>query len=349
MSKLVWFINASVFLYTDLFTAIMSSVHSNSSGNLTFVRPATFFINGFVNVPYAKYYYVFLVLVYAVTVFGNSFIMCIIYLARRLHTAKYVAVFHLAFSDMCGSSALIPKLLDMFLFEHQYISFEECLTNMFFVFHFMNLQSLTLLSLAYDRLIAICFPLKYHSIITKRAMCLIMSVMWIFSVTFFAVLVGLLTRLSFCGSTVVNSYFCDHRPIYKLSCNDNSKNVIMGRMCFGLLICLPLVLIIISYFCIALVLFKISVVDRTKAMKTCTSHLLLVAIFYIPIFSNNIAAALTSSIHPNVEMINISLTQTMSPMLNPIIYTLKTDEVMQSIKVLYKRNKLNVTKEENKI
>ncbi len=84
---------------------------------------------------------------YVVTVLGNSFIMCIIYLARRLHTAKYIAVFPLALSDLCGSSALIPKLIDMFLFEHQDISYEACLAHMFFVFHFMNLQSLTLLVL----------------------------------------------------------------------------------------------------------------------------------------------------------------------------------------------------------
>ncbi|XP_055063212.2 olfactory receptor 51F2-like [Misgurnus anguillicaudatus] len=179
-------------------------------------------------------------------------------------------------------------------------------------------------------------------------MCLILAVMWIFSVAFFAVLVGLLTRLSFCGSTVVNSYFCYHGPLHRLNCNDNSMNFVMARMCFVLLICLPLVLIIISYFCIALVLFKISHnVDRTKAMKTCTSHLLLVAIFYIPLLSNNIAVVLTSSIHPNVRIINNSLTQIMPPMLNPIIYTLKTDEVMQSIKDLYKRNKVNVTKEKS--
>ncbi|KAL1266408.1 hypothetical protein QQF64_002083, partial [Cirrhinus molitorella] len=103
---------------------IMSSMQSNSSANVTFVRPATFFINGFFNIPHAKYYYVFLSLVYVVTILGNSFIMCIIYSARRLHTAKYIAVFHLAFSDLCGSTALIPKVIDIFLFEHQDISYE---------------------------------------------------------------------------------------------------------------------------------------------------------------------------------------------------------------------------------
>nr|XP_055063380.1 olfactory receptor 1-like [Misgurnus anguillicaudatus] len=325
----------------------MSSVLSESSVNSTFVRPSTFFINGFSNIPHGKYYYAFLSLVYAVTVFGNSFIMCIICLARRLHTAKYIAVFHLAFSDLCGSSALIPKLIDMFLFDYQYISYEACLANMFFVFHFMNLQSLTLLVLAFDRLIAICLPLKYHSIITKRAMCLIIAVMWIFSVTLFAIVVGLLTRLSFCGSTVVNSYFCDHGPIFRLACNDNSLNQIMANIGFGLLLCLPLIFIIISYVCIAVALPKVTHGgDRTKAMKTCTSHLMLVAIFYLPSVSINILA-ITTSLNTNTRIINNSLSQTMPPMLNPIIYTLKTDEVMQSIKYLYKRNKVKVTMERN--
>ncbi|XP_077100012.1 olfactory receptor 52K1-like [Siphateles boraxobius] len=322
----------------------MSSIQSNSSANVTFVRPATFFIKGLSNIPHVKYYYVFLCFVYVVTVLGNSFIMCVIYLVRRLHTAKYIAVFHLAISDLCGSSALIPKVIDIFLFEHQEISYEACLANMFFVYHFMNLQSLTLLVLAKDRLVAICFPLRYHAIVTKTAMFLIIGVIWIFSVTYFSVLVGSVNRLSFCGSNVIDSHFCDQGLMYKLACNDNSINNMMGKISFGLLMCTPLILIIISYFCIALALLKIAHgAERIKAMKTCTSHLMLVAIGYIPLISNNIAAV-TTPIHPNTRLINNSLTQTMPPMLNPIIYTLKTEEIMQSIKELYKRSKMNTTK-----
>ncbi|XP_039533911.1 olfactory receptor 1-like [Pimephales promelas] len=325
----------------------MTSLQSNSSANVTFVRPATFFINGFFNVPHAKYYYVFLSLLYVGTVLGNSFIMCIIYLARRLHTAKYVAVFHLALSDLCGSSALIPKVIDTFLFEHQEISYEACLAYMFFVYHFMNLQSLTLLVLSYDRLVAICFPLRYHAVVTKTAMFLIIGFMWIFSVTFFSVLVGSVNRLSFCGSNVLDSYFCDYGPIYRIACNDNSVNVLLGKICYSLLIFAPLILIFISYVCIALVLLKIPHgIDRVKSIKTCTSHLMLVAIFYIPILSNNIASII-SPLHPDSRIINNSLTQTVPPMLNPIIYTLKTEEVMQSIKEMYKRSKVNTTEERN--
>ncbi|NP_001122035.1 odorant receptor 109-3 [Danio rerio] len=321
----------------------MSSIQSNSSANETFVRPAKFFLSGLSNVPHVKYYYVFLSLVYVVTVLGNSFLMCTIYLARRLHTAKYIVVFHLAFSDLCGSSAVIPKTIDTFLFDHQDISYEACLANTFFIYHFLNIQSLTLLVMAYDRLVAICFPLHYHAIITKAAMFLILGGMWIFSVTHISVFVGLLNRLSFCRSTVIDSYFCDYSLINRLACNDNSLNILMIKINFGLLLCAPLILIFVSYFCISLALFKIAHgADRVKAIKTCTSHLMLVVVGYTPLISNQIAV-LTAPMPANIRLINNCLTQVIPPMLNPIIYTLKTDEVMQSIKELYNgRNVKNI-------
>ncbi|XP_036416871.1 olfactory receptor 1496-like [Colossoma macropomum] len=321
--------------------ANLTFVQSMSSINSTFIRPSSFYIIGLYNIPHAKYYYVFLCFVYAVTVLGNSFIMGTIYLAHSLHTAKYIAVFNLALSDLCGSSALIPKLLDMFLFENQYISYEACLTNMFFVYVFMTMQSLTLLAMAYDRLIAICFPLRYHAIITNTAMTLIISVMWILSMSFTALMVALVTRLSFCRSTAVNSYFCDHGPVFKLACNDYSMNFIIGSVCTAVLLYIPLILIALSYVCIGFALQKISHgAERIKAMKTCTSHIILVAMFYLPIISVY-TAALTTSISTNVRIINTALTQTIPSMLNPIIYTLKTEELLQAIKVLYKRTKVN--------
>ncbi|XP_076876949.1 olfactory receptor 1496-like [Brachyhypopomus gauderio] len=319
-------------------TANMTSNESAPSMNETFFHP-TFYIRGLYNIPHAKYYYVFLSFVYAVTVLGNSFIMGTIYLERSLHTAKYVIVFNLAFSDLCGSSALIPKIIDTFLFDNQYISYEDCLTNMFFVFCLMVLQSLNLLALAYDRLVAICFPLRYHAIVTKKSMSVIVGIIWILSVTVHAFLVSLVTRLSFCRSTTVNSYFCDYGPVYKLACNDKTINTIMSYVCTAALLYIPLLLIAVSYVCIGFALRKIAHGnEKIKAMKTCTSHVILVALFYVPIVSIYTAAGITS-IDTNIRIINIALTQVIPPMLNPIIYTLKTEEVMQAIKKLYKRFK----------
>ncbi|XP_036416894.1 olfactory receptor 1571-like [Colossoma macropomum] len=314
--------------------------------NATFIRPPTFYISGLYNMPHAKYYYMFLCFVYAVTVLGNSFIMGTIYLARTLHTAKYIAVFNLALSDLCGSSAIIPKYADMFLRENQYISYEDCLTSMFFVFLFIIMQSFTLLALSFDRVIAICFPLRYHAIVTKTTMTLIIGVMWIISATIIGVSVALITRLSFCRSTTVDSYLCDHGPIYRLACNDNFPSSVMGKVCIAVVLCLPLILIAFSYVCIGVALLKISHgAERIRAVKTCTSHLILVAMYYLPILSIYMAAV-TTYLHPNTRIINSALAQTIPPMLNPIIYTLKTEEVLQSIKVLYKQIKVNFAMED---
>ncbi|XP_071195919.1 olfactory receptor 2A12-like [Salvelinus alpinus] len=305
------------------------------TSNATFVRPSYFYINGFEDIPHIKYYYVFLGLVYAVTVLANSFIMAVIYLARNLHTAKYVVVFNLAVTDLCGSTALIPKLIETFLFEKQYISYEACLSSMFCVYVFMTMQSLSLLTLAYDRFVAIVFPLRYHVIVTRTSMAVILVVLWLFTLALISFTVSLITRLSFCGSLAIKSFFCDHGPTYTLSCNDNSLNNIMAWVCFLVVMCIPIILIVLTYICIAIALIRIATgEERVKAMRTCTSHLILVAIFYLPMVGNNIAAVV-SYIHPNARIINNSLTQTLPSMLNPIIYSLRTEEVLDSVRKLY--------------
>ncbi|XP_040908307.1 olfactory receptor 1496-like [Toxotes jaculatrix] len=311
--------------------------------NVTFFRPAHFYLSGFSNIPHVKYYYVFLCFVYILTVLGNVLLLSVIYLVKTLHTPKYMIVFNLALTDLCESTSLIPKLLDTFLFNRRYILYEACLSYMFFVFIFASVQSWTLVIMAYDRFIAICFPLRYHSIVTKPAIAAMLLCMWLFLLSVLVLTVGLIDRLSFCGSVVVKSFFCDHAPVYRLACNDTSLNNIMAWIIFIILICFPLILIALTYVSISIALSRIaSAEERLKALKTCTSHLILVAIFFLPIVGTNIAAV-ASYIHPNARIINSSLTHTIPALLNPIVYSLKTEEVLNSIRKLCKRNKLRNT------
>ncbi|XP_035239729.1 olfactory receptor 52E4-like [Anguilla anguilla] len=315
----------------------MNSLNSTLSPNTTLVRPPFFFINGFYDVPHAKYYYVFLCFVFVVTVLGNSFVMFIIYTEHSFHTPKYSVIFNLVVADLGGSTALIPNLIATFLFDSQYISFDACLANMFFVFFFSSLQSLTLTVLAYDRLVAICLPLRYHAIITMQAMAVILTVVWTYDSVLLILMVSLITRLSFCKSIVVESYFCDHGPIYKLACNDNLINSIMAKLTMALFLYLPLILTVLSYAFIAGALFKIASWEgRLKAIKTCSAHLMLVAINYLPMMGTYIAAQ-TFTLHPNARIINTSLSNAIPPMMNPIIYVLNTEEVKEFSKKLFKR------------
>uniref|UniRef100_A0A3Q3IB62 G-protein coupled receptors family 1 profile domain-containing protein n=1 Tax=Monopterus albus TaxID=43700 RepID=A0A3Q3IB62_MONAL len=244
--------------------------------NATFVRPAKFYLSGFIDIPHVKYFYIFLCFVYIMTVLGNGLLLSVIYLVKTLHTPKYMIVFNLALIDLCGSTALIPKLLDTFLFDNRYIVYEACLSYMFFVWLSTSVQSWTLVIMAYDRFIAICFPLRYHSIVTKPAIAAMLLCSWFFLLSLIVCLAGLLDRLSFCSSLVIQSFFCDHGPIYHLACNDNSLNFIMAKVGITL-----------------------------------------------------------------IMIINSTLTATIPPLLNPIIYSLKTEEVLNSIKKLLKNNKLS--------
>ncbi|XP_064159069.1 olfactory receptor 52E4-like [Anguilla rostrata] len=316
----------------------MNSANSTFSLNATLVHPPFFFISG-LSMPHAKYYYVFLCFVFVVSVLGNSFVMFSIHKEASFHTPKYMAVFNLVVADLAESTALIPNLIAMFLFDSQYISFDACLANMFFVYFFSSLQSLTLTVLAYDRLVAICLPLRYHAIITMQAMAVILTVVWAYDSVLLILMVSLVPRLSFCKSIVVESYFCDHGPIFRMACNNNHVNIIMGIINMILLLYVPFFLTVLSYVFISGALFKIASWEgRFKAIKTCSAHLIMVAIYYMPILSIYMAG-LFFPIQPNVRIMNTSFSKAITPMMNPIIYVLNTEEFKEFIKKLFRRKK----------
>ncbi|XP_035290542.1 olfactory receptor 1F1-like [Anguilla anguilla] len=320
----------------------MSPLNSTSFLNATIERPELFFITGLSGIPHTKYYYVFLCLVYAVSVLGNTFVMFVIYADHCLHSPKYIAVFNLAVSDLCVSTALVPPVIDTFLFKSQLISYEACLTNMFFVFWFLFMQSFTLTVMSYDRCVAICFPLRYNEIVTNKSMLVITTIFWIIAGLAIFIAVVFISRLSFCKSIVINSFFCDHGPTFRLACNDNTPSVVMSWSHPVLIFWLPLLFITGTYICIARALLKISTAsERLKAMKTCTSHLILVGVYYFPVCI--IYGAIGSIVHHNVRIINTSLAMVLPPMLNPIIYSLKTEEFTESIKKQYRRKKIHIT------
>ncbi|XP_061105529.1 olfactory receptor 1F1-like [Conger conger] len=309
------------------------------------VHPDFFFISGFAGIPHTEYYYVFLCSVYAVTVLANAFVMCMIYTDHCLHSPKYIAVFNLALSDMCGSTALVPQVIDTFLYKAHLISFEACMTNMFFVFWFVTMQSFTLTVLSYDRCVAICFPLRYNEIVTIKSILVITATLWIFAGMATLIAVSFISTLSFCKSTVINSYFCDHGPILRLACNDNAPSSVINLTNPLVILWCPVFFITGTYICIARALLKIAAAsERLKAMKTCTSHLILVSVFYLPLC---FSFALASIIHQNARIINMSLSTLMPPMLNPIIYSLKTEDFRESIKKLYRRKKIHITLRNN--
>ncbi|XP_058270146.1 olfactory receptor 1N1-like [Hemibagrus wyckioides] len=314
----------------------MSALNFSLLQNASFVRPEYFFISGFSGLPFSQYYFVFLILVYIVSVCGNLMVLFVILVDRNLHIPKYMGVFNLALSDFGETNALILNLVKTFFFDSQYISYEACLANMFFTFFFSGGQSLTLVALAYDRFIAICLPLRYHAIVNNSFMFATLTSIWIFNFIIIGITVVLITRISFCKTNEVKSFFCDHGPIYTIACNDNSINSFMAKFCTAVYLYAPFTAIILSYIGILLALTKITTWEgRLKALKTCVSHLLVVGVFFLPIVSTYLAAV-TFSLHPNARIINTSLSRTIPPMLNPIIYVLNTKDFRSFIVKMHK-------------
>ncbi|XP_061105479.1 olfactory receptor 6F1-like [Conger conger] len=319
----------------------MSPLNSIFLQNASIVRPDFFFISGFAGIPHIEYYYIFTCFVYVLTLLGNAFVMFMIYTDHCLHSPKYIAVFNLALCDLCGSTAFIPPLIDTFLFNSNLISFEACLADMFFVFLFIALQSCTLALLSYDRCVAICFPLRYNEIVTSKSILVITATLWIFAAIAIFIGVIFITTLSFCKSTVINSYFCDYGPTALLACNDNTPIMVINWTHPIIILWCPVLFITGTYICIGRALLKIAAAsERLKAMQTCTSHLILVCVFYLPMC---ISKAMGPSMHQNTRIINYSLSTFLPPVLNPIIYTLKTEEFRQAIKKLYRREKMHIT------
>ncbi|XP_057207464.1 olfactory receptor 1M1-like [Triplophysa rosa] len=314
----------------------MNAINTSVSLNMSIVRPEYFFITGLTGIQYSRYFYMFLFCTYVIAVIGNSAVLLLVAVERSLHSPKYIGVFNLALADFGEANALIPNMMKTFLFDSQYISYNACLANMFFVFFFSTMQSSTLVVLAYDRFIAICLPLRYHAIVTNTIMCFIFSAIWAFNAFMVGTLVLLINRISFCKTNVVQSFFCDHGPVYKLSCNDRTVNAVLAvfNMCLYLIV--PLILIVLSYICILFALSKVTTWEgRLKALKTCVTHLLLVASLFLPILCIYLFAS-TTTLSPNARVISSSFSYAIPPMINPIIYVLNTAEIKDFIRKIFK-------------
>ncbi|KAI7789223.1 olfactory receptor 52E4-like [Triplophysa rosa] len=314
----------------------MNVINTSVSLNISVVRPEYFFITGLSGIPYTRYHYIFLFCIYFIAVIGNCAVLVIIVVNRSLHSPKYISVFNLALADLGITNAQIPNIVRTFLFESQYISYNACLANMTFVYFFSGTQVLTLVVLAYDRFTAICLPLRYHAIVTNTVMFVVFSAIYALTAVMIIIMVYFISRLSFCKTNVIESYFCDHGPVYRLACNDNSNSASHAKLITGVYLLGPFPIIVISYLAIFLVLSKITNWEGCiKALRTCASHLLVVGLVYLPKTCIYIIA-FTTYLSPNARIISSSLSYVIPPMLNPMIYVLNTAEIKDTIRKAFK-------------
>ncbi|XP_041808548.1 olfactory receptor 1M1-like [Chelmon rostratus] len=304
------------------------------------IHPPGFYIIGFETFPFISVYFIFLVFVYVVTVLFNSLVIYVIAFNHCLHTPKFLAVVNLAVIDVILNTCTIPSMIKIFLVKDNFVPFNLCLLQMFVYYAFGTLESYALAILAYDRLIAICFPLRHNSINTLRSMSCIVGLTWSLAVGVTAFATGIITRLSFCSSVRVFSYFCDYAPVFRLACNDYTLQWTTASSVTILLLVGPFTFILLSYGSILVTVFRMKSLDsRVKALATCVEHLILVAVFYIPLITIFTIGFYLRLIDPDQRVLSLSLASCIPPCINPIVYSLKTKEIKIRALALVRKTK----------
>ncbi|XP_037662961.1 olfactory receptor 5K1-like [Choloepus didactylus] len=273
--------------------------------------------------------------IYLITMMGNLGLVALIYMERHLHTPMYIFLGNLALMDSCCSSAVTPKMLETFFSEDRTISLDGCMAQFYFLCLAETADCFILAAMAYDRYVAICSPLQYHTRMSKK-LCIQMSTgVYIVANLNSMIHVGLLFRLTFCGSHQINHFFCDVFPLYRLSCIDPYINALMILIFGGSIQIFTITTVLISYFFIIFTIFKMkSKEGRGKALSTCASHFLSVSVFYGSLLFVYVQP---SSVKEKEKDIPVALFYTLViPFLNPFIYSLRNKEVLNAVKRIIK-------------
>ncbi|XP_062262520.1 olfactory receptor 2AT4-like [Platichthys flesus] len=312
------------------------------------VHPPGFYIIGFLNIPSVSVYFIFLGFVYVVTVLFNSLLIYVVVSNRCLHTPKFLAVVNLAVIDLVLNTCTIPSMIKIFLMKDNFIPFNLCFVQMFVYYSCVSLESYALAILAYDRLIAICFPLRQNSINTLRSMTCIVGLKWCVCLAATAFITIIMTRLSFCRSVRVFSYFCDYAPVFRLACNDYTMHWSAASGMTFMSLGLPLIFIFLSYLSILVTVFRMkSLGSRFKALATCVEHLILVTIFYIPLLVIFLIGFFLKVVEPDQRVLSLSLASCIPPCVNPIVYSLKTKEIKVRALALIRKHQISTLQKTN--
>ncbi|XP_005342622.2 olfactory receptor 5AS1 [Ictidomys tridecemlineatus] len=297
-------------------------------------RPTEFLLVGFTDcLPLRFILFLVFFIVYALTVVGNVGLIVLAKIDSRLQTPMYYFLSNLAVLDISYSTAIAPKMLVNFLASRKSISFYGCALQMFFFACFADAECLVLAAMAYDRYIAICHPLLYPTLMSGRLCTSLIVLAYISGSMTSLVHVCLTVKLPFCGSNVINHFFCDIPPLLALSCADTHINELLLFILCGGIQTSTFVVIFISYFCILLTVLSMkSSEGRSKAFSTCASHLVAVTLFYGTLLFMYLRP--TTSYSPESDKVVAVFYTVVFPMFNPIIYSFRNKDVKSALKKL---------------
>ena len=271
---------------------------------------------------------------YLITVFGNLLIILAISSDHHLHTPMYFFLSNLSFVDICFTSTTIPKMLWNIQNNNKGITYEGCITQMYFYILFGGLDDILLSVMAYDRFVAICHPLHYMVIMSPQLCGLLVLISWVL-VALNSLLHSLMVlRLSFCPEIQIPHFFCEISQVVQLTSSDIFLNNLVMYFAAVLMCGGPFAGILYSYSKIVSCISKISSAQgKYKAFSTCVSHLSVVFLFYFTVLGVYLSSGTTYSSHSST-VASVMYT-VVTPMLNLFIYSLRNQDMKEGLKRLY--------------
>ncbi|XP_004413564.1 PREDICTED: olfactory receptor 4K5 [Odobenus rosmarus divergens] len=283
------------------------------------------------------FFFVFFVL-YVVIVLGNLLIIITVTSDNSLHSPMYFLLGNLSFVDICQASFATPKMIADFLSEHKTISFSSCIAQIFFIHLFTGGEMALLVSMAYDRYVAICKPLRYVVIMSRRMCTVLVMVSWAVGLVHTLSQLSFTVNLPFCGPNVVDSFFCDLPRVTKLACLDSYIIEVLIVVNSGILSLSTFSLLVGSYIIVLVTVWFKSSAAMAKAFSTLAAHITVVILFFGPCIFIYVWPFTT---YPVDKLLAIFYT-VFTPILNPIIYTLRNRDIkaaMRKIMTYYLRPK----------
>ncbi|XP_007444915.1 olfactory receptor 4E2-like [Python bivittatus] len=278
--------------------------------------------------------------IYLLTLVGNLLIVVTVACNQCLHTPMYFLLGNLSFLDICHSSVTAPKMLLDSVFSQKIISFAGCLAQLFFLHICASAEIFLLTIMAYDRCVAICYPLQYANLVNLKICAYLVGALWMGGIIHSLVQTVLTISLPFCGPNVIDSFFCDIPPVMKLACTDTYFTGVLIVSNSGVISLVCFLALVSSYAIILLSLRKQTAEGRRKAFSTCAAHLLVVVLFLGPCIF--IYTRPTSSF--STEKMAAVFYTMVTPFLNPVIYTLRNKEVKNSMQKLWFWRKIFFTR-----
>ena len=268
---------------------------------------------------------------YFMTLLGNSTIILVSLLDSKLHNPMYFFLSHLSFLDLCTTSSIVPQLLVNLGSSDKSITYGGCVVQLYVSLALGSTECVLLAVMSYDRYVAVCRPLHYAFVMHPQVCSILASMAWLSGVTTTLIQSTLTLQLPFCGNRKVDHFFCEVPVLIKLACVDTTFNQAELFVASVLFLVVPLSLILMSYGNIAQAVLKIkSAIGRHKAFRTCSSHLMVVIIFYGTIIFMYLQPAKSRS-KDQGKFVSLFYT-VVTPMLNPLIYTLRNKEVKAALK-----------------